>query len=519
MSSSRYNKLSAERELFLERARECSRLTLPLVVRENGDNSSTNYETPYQSVGARGVNNLASELLLSLFPSNVPFFRLLVSEGAFEQFGEQAGKIKSEVDSSLATIEQTILEELEDKNLRPTIFEALKNLLISGNCLVYVQPDGNVRSYSLEDYVIKRDIEGNVLEIVVREVIAGQVAEELGIELPTEVSYDGQDKQVELHTCIEREDGQYKVYQSIKGEELPATKEYYPLDKLPWLALRLTKVTGESYGRSYIEGHLGDLKSLEALQKALVESAAIMSKIVFMVNPASTTRARSLASARNGDVINGNASDVSTLQAQKSSDMSVAFEATRTLERRLSYAFNLLDASLPAGGRTTATEIHAIVNSLEKVMAGTYAMLSSEFIRPLVGTIIGRLTQEGKIPAIPGEVKLIISVGISSLGRSSDLERLQQFAALAQQLAPEAYATTANQDEVLRELQRAVGVNPSVIKSNEQLQMEQQQAMMAQQMQQEQQQAMMQQQQEGKLVEKVAPQLIQQAQQEQVDEQ
>tara|TARA_R110000824_G_scaffold301518_2_gene489498 strand:+ start:2012 stop:3571 length:1560 start_codon:yes stop_codon:yes gene_type:complete len=519
MSSSRFNKLTGERELFLNRARECSKLTLPLVVRDRGDSSSTDYETPFQSVGSRGVNNLASELLLSLFPSNVPFFRLLVSENAFEGYGEQAPQIKAEVEGSLAMIEQTILEELEDKNLRPSIFESLKSMLISGNALVYVQPDGNLRSYSLEDYVIKRDIEGSVLEIIVRESINKQIIESMGITLPSDSNEDKDDENIELHTCIELEDSQYKVYQSIKGEEIESTKEYYAAEKLPWLALRLTKVTGESYGRSYVEGHIGDLKSLEGLQKALVESAAIMSKVVFMVNPASTTRARSIASARNGDVINGNASDVTTLQAGKSSDMSVAFEATRTLERRLSYAFNLLDASLPTSGRTTATEIQAIVNSLEKVMAGTYAMLSSEFIRPLVRAIIDRLSTEGKIPALPEEVKLIISVGISSLGRSSDIERLQQFSMMAQQFAPQAYGTMANQGVILRELQRAVGVKESVVKSNDQLQQEQQQAMMAEQQQMQQQQAMMQEQQKGKLIEKVAPQLVKQMQEPQQEAQ
>ena len=510
MSKSRYNQLSAERDLFLERARECSALTLPLVVRDRGDNSSTNYETPYQSVGSRGVNNLASELLLSLFPSNVSFFRLLVSEGAFDQFGEQASQVQAEVEGSLAKIEQTILEELEDKNLRPTIFEALKNLLISGNALVYVQPDGNIRSYSLEDYVIHRDIEGNVTEIILREIISRQVAENLGIELPSEEYTDTPEKQVEIHTCIELKDDKYVVYQKVKDEPIKDTEESFDIDKLPWLPLRLTKVTGESYGRSYVEGHLGDLKSLEGLQKALVESAAISAKVVFMVNPASTTRGKVLASARNGDVINGNASDVSTLQADKSGDMSVAFEATRTLERRLSYAFNLLDASLPTKGMTTATEIHAIVNSLEKVLAGTYAMLSSEFIRPLIRTMIGRMTEEKKIPTIPKEVKLIVSVGLSSLGRSSDLERWQKFVSLAQQLAPGAFEQAVDQTFLLSDIARSVGVNMNVIKSNEQLQQEQQQAMLAQQQQMEQQQALMRQEQEGKIVEKVAPQIVDQ---------
>ena len=528
MGKKRYKQLEAERENFLLRARRCSELTLPLVVRDhisykNKNTSDISYQTPWQSLGARGVNNLASNLMLSLFPTNLKFFRLLVSDNAFEQFGEQAEQIKTEVDESLSVIETTCFEEIEDKNLRPTIYDALKNLIIAGNAVIYVQPDGNVRSYSLEDYVVHRDIEGNLTDLIIKEQISKTVAENLDIDLDLPSDQDDfvdNDKNIELYTCVHlTDDNEYYIYQEVNGKVLPDTKEYVPLDKLPFLALRMTSVTGESYGRSYVEGIYGDLRSLEGLQRAMVEAAAISSKVVFMVNPASTTRAKNIAQAENGDVINGVATDVTTLQSNKGADMSIAFQAAQNIEKRVSFAFNLLDNALPAGGRTTATEITALINSLEKVLAGTYAMLSSEFTRPLVNIIINRLTEEKKIPEIPKEVKLIISTGVTALGRTSDLERLQQFVTMASQMSPEAYGQVVDQRALMSSLVRAIGVDKNILKSDEQLQQEQQQAMMAQQQQMEQQQAMMQQQQTGKVIEKVAPQLLQQAQEGEANEQ
>ena len=489
MGKKRYEQLKDERENFLLRARRCSELTLPLVIRDeyhNKDTSDISFEQPFSSLGARGVNNLAANLMLSLFPTNIKFFRLLVSDNAFEQFGDQAEQIKAEVDESLSVIEVTVFEEIEDKNLRPTIFEALKNLIIAGNAALYVQPDGNVRCYSLEDYVCHRDIEGNLTDLIIKEQISKTVAENLDIEidLPSGEGHSDNDKNIDLYTCVHLTDeNEYYIYQEVNGKVLPDTKEYVPLDKLPFLALRMTSVTGESYGRSYCEQHFGDLRSLEGLQRAMVEAAAISAKVVFMVNPASTTRARN-----------------------------IAFQAAQNIEKRVSFAFNLLDNALPAGGRTTATEITALINSLEKVLAGTYAMLSSEFTRPLVNIIIDRLAQEKKIPEIPKEVKLIISTGVTALGRTSDLERLQQFVTMASQMSPEAYGQVVDQRALMNSLVRAIGVDKNILKSDEQLQQEQQQAMMAQQQQMEQQQAMMQQQQQGKVLEKVAPQLLQQAQ-------
>jgi hypothetical protein len=524
MGKKRYKQLKDERESFLLRARRCSELTLPLVVRDQHNNKDTgdiSFASPWSSLGARGVNNLSSNLMLSLFPTNLKFFRLLVSDNAFEEYGDQAEQIKTEVDASLATIEQTVFEEIEDKNLRPVIFEALKNLIIAGNSLLYVQPDGNIRNYALEDYVVHRDIEGTVTDIIAREQISKTVAENLGIDtdLPSDDGFKDNDKNIDIYTCVQLTDkNEYYIYQEVNGNVLKDTKEYVPLDKLPFLALRMSKVTGESYGRSYVEGLYGDLRSLEGLTKAMVEAAAISAKIVFMVNPASTTRARSIAQAENGDVINGNASDVTTLQANKGADMNVAFQAAQNIEQRLAFAFNLLDNALPAGGRTTATEINALINSLEKVLAGTYAMLSSEFMRPLVRVIINRLAEEKKIPEIPKEVKLIISTGVSSLGRASDLERLQQFVGMATQMTPEAYGQVVDQRALMQALVRAVGVDTNILKSDEQLQQEQQQAMMAQQQQQQQEQAMMEKQQTGRVIEKVAPQLVQQMQEAQPNE-
>ena len=508
MARKRYAELEKHREIFLERAREASKLTLPMVIRDKHADAYTNYETPYQSVGARGVLNLASNLLLSLFPDQTPFFRLLVSEAEFQEFGDKAAQVKKEVDETLQKIERTVLEELETFNMRPSIFDALQNLLIGGNSLVYVEPEGSIRTYTMEDYVIARDVSGNVIDIIIKESIHKEVVESMGIELPAEAESDYSEKECEIFTCIHRESEQWYVYQEVSGQVIESTKEYYPLDKLPWIALRLTKVSGESWGRGYVASCLGDLKSLEALQKSLVESAAIAAKTLFLVNPASTTRAKVLAEARNGAVINGNASDVTTLQVQKAGDLSTAFEASRILERRLSYNFSLLDASLPTKGMTTATEVNAIISSLEKVLAGTYSMLANEFMRPLVSLIIDRLSEMGKIPQLPGSVKLIISTGISILGRSSDLQRLQEFVAMAAQVAPEAYAGLVDQRALLKAMVNSIGVDSSIMKSDEQLAMEQQQALAQQQAQMQMAQQQMAQEQQSRIIEKVAPQVV-----------
>lgn len=476
MGSQKYSQLEHERGIFLERARVASELTLPLVIRPAGANSSTEYATPWQSVGPRGVTNLASNLMLSLFPASTPFFRLLVSDNDFDQFEDQSEQIKAEVNETLSEIERSVLEEIEDRNLRPVIFEVLKNLIISGNSLVYVQPDGEIRNYTLEDYVVSRDMSGNVLDIIVKEFISQRVAEDLNLvdNLPSD-EYKSE-QEIEIHTCVSlNSEGTYDMWQEVDGVKVADTEKNVTAEEMPWLPVRLTKVTGESYGRGYVEGLIGDLKSLEALQQAIVEGAAVAAKVVFMVNPGSETRAKDLSEANNGDVIVGNSSDITTLQVNKTGDLSVALQAAQSIENKLSFAFNLLDSTLPTSGTTTATEINAIVNSLEKVLAGVYSMLASEFMSPLVSLIIKRLSAQEIIPSLPEEVKLIISTGVSALGRSSDIERIVQFSQIASQVSPEAYQVLVDQESQLRQLESAVGVD--VLKSSQVLETERQEAL------------------------------------------
>ena len=51
---SRYNTLAQERELYLERARDCSELTIPTLIPQDGYTGAEEFETTYQGIGARG---------------------------------------------------------------------------------------------------------------------------------------------------------------------------------------------------------------------------------------------------------------------------------------------------------------------------------------------------------------------------------------------------------------------------------------------------------------------------------
>lgn len=64
----KYNLLEMDRLPFLNRARDAAELTIPSLIVKDGHSSATEFTTPFQGIGARGVNNLSSKLLLALLP-------------------------------------------------------------------------------------------------------------------------------------------------------------------------------------------------------------------------------------------------------------------------------------------------------------------------------------------------------------------------------------------------------------------------------------------------------------------
>ena len=168
-ASSRYNRLSSYRSQFLDEAVECARLTLPyLVTRDESRPSYKNLKTPWQSVGAKCVVTLASKLMLALLPPQTTFFKFQIRD---DKLGEELpAEVRSELDLSFAKMERMVMDSIAASSDRVTVHQAIKHLVVGGNALLFMGKDG-VKHYPLNRYVVDRDGNGNVVEIVTKELI------------------------------------------------------------------------------------------------------------------------------------------------------------------------------------------------------------------------------------------------------------------------------------------------------------------------------------------------------------
>jgi len=476
-AAKRYGTLEVERQPYIERAEENAKFTIPALMPPRGSNGSSKMYQPFQSVGARGVNNLASKLLLTLLPPNSPFFRLDIDEVALEeakqnvQDPDERNDLLSEMQEALSKIEDRIMLEVESKQMRVATFELLKQLIVAGNALVHLKPDGGMQVFTLPQYVVNRDPEGNLLEAIIKEEISPQILpESIRQSAMQQMGSDGenpkQDDSVDLYTHIQRtvnDSGTEKwtVHQEVNGERVPESEGSYPVDRLPWLSLTWVRQNGEDYGRAFVEEYIGDLKSAEGLSKALVEGGALATRVVWMVRPGATTRPAAIEKAPNGAVIKGDGEDLSTLQTENAVDLRTARETLRDILESLSFSFLLNTSIQRSAERVTAEEIRFMAGELEDALGGVYSRLSQEFQFSLVKILMRQMSKANKLPDIPDSlVKPIITTGLEALGRTHDLRKLDvAITQLASVLPPEVLNDYVKWGEYIRRRFIAAGVD------------------------------------------------------------
>ena len=479
----RYNKLSTGRDQFLRTAVECSDLTLPYLITDDLSSHPNHKKllTPWQSVGAKCVVTLAAKLMLALLPPQTTFFKLQVRD---DKLGEDfPPEVRSELDLSFSKMERMIMDYIAASSDRVVVHQALKHLIVGGNALIFMGKDG-LKNYPLNRYVVDRDGNGNILEIVTKELIDRKV---LGVELPEPqpnspndegaTSLNGDD--VEVYTCVklDSKSGRWVWHQEVHDMIIPGSRSTAPKSASPWLVLRFNTVDGEDYGRGRVEEFVGDLRSLEGLSQALVEGSAAAAKVVFLVSPSSTTKPQTIAQAGNGAIVQGRPEDVAVIQVGKTADFGTAANMAQTIERRLSDAFLIM--SVRQAERVTAEEVRLTQMELEQQLGGIFSLLTVEFLVPYLNRTLLVLTRSGEIPKLPKDiVRPQIVAGVNALGRGQDRESLTQFiGTISQTLGPEALMQYINPSEAIKRLAAAQGIDVlNLVKTEMELQQEQQQA-------------------------------------------
>jgi hypothetical protein len=479
----RYGKLESNRSMFLEDAYKASELTIQFLLPRNGNNKQQNPRTlqkQHQSLGAMGVNNLSNKLLLALFPPNQPFFKLGIDDfTALDLAGDE--EARSKIEQGFSAVERTATDFVERSGIRPPFEEALKHLLVTGNILIHRTASGGLEIFHMDQYVLMRDPDGKVREIIIDEPhtyasLPDDIKEllakhgKLGLEFDEEGNPN--DEQISIYTRIFKfNDTQWKVTQEIMGIEIPTSGANTFSDKKnPWFALRFHAIKGSAWGRGYVQNFMGDLDTTEQLWKSFTHAAKAMAFLLFMLRPGSTIQPKDIIKKINGGFISANPEDVGVLQANKGGDLQTSVEAIDRLTKRLAQAF-LMDSSITRDAeRVTAAEIQILAQRLEESLGGFYSIMTQDFQVPYLTGTLDHLIKTKQIPKLPKEVKPIIITGLDALGRNSEADRLVQFSQELQAGLGDLASNILNPVDYARRVGAARGIDTKgLIKTEEDL--------------------------------------------------
>jgi len=483
----------AGREDFLRLAREAASLTLPHLSPDlSPADKGRPLERPFQSTGAAGVNNLAAKLSIGLFPPQAPYFKydidydFLIATGVLTV--EQVGLLQL----FLSKRERSIQRFMDTAGARPRTFEALMNLIVTGNYCLRYDADGRLRGFRIDQFQVKRDAADRVMHVITREV-----ADRLSLPpqfqknaAGTDLVGHDPDDLVDLYTIAERVLGDENNLMWTTWQEdregmviSPDGEEKVKDIDMPLIPLRMIPDSNEDYGRSWVELHYSDLKGHEGLNQAILEAAALSSHIVRVIDPGAGITPAELHKARNGQALIGKGDLITTLHLDKLADISIAGNVNSVLRDRIDQSFVKL--SPRDAERVTAEEIRATIRELNEALGGVLGSFATEFQLPLVQKLEAIMERKKLLDDLPFEVpgtsEIKVVTGIDAIGRGRDEIQLNSFLGTAQQtLGPETVARWVNAGEYFKRLAASQGLDPEgLIRTEEQVQQQIQQEQQA----------------------------------------
>ncbi len=426
-ASSRWSELDNGRESLRRRWENYALYTIPSVCPDRNYSQDTDELThDYQAVGAQAVNSLSNKIMLALFAPSRPFFKMdpdHETKDALAAVGVDSDKLKE----VFASRELDSVKLLDSKNIRPVMFEIIKSLIVTGNALMVLGED--VRFVRVTNYVVKRDSDGKVCEIMTRQCYQYcQLTQEVR-DYVTQVAtkHYTDDAKVELfHWYRVDETGKrMKMAQWVDDIELREKKftgdwkrEECPCRPLTWIL-----TSDADYGTGLVEDYAGDFSALSTMSTAFVQGNVLASEFRWLANPSGLTNPKDIEQSLNGAVVPGVKGDLELISAGQGmgQTLQTMMQGMDMYTRRISQGFLMFGGVTRDAERVTAEEIRMQAQELENSLGGAYSRLAIDMQLPMANWLLEM--QDLSIKGV--KVNISIVTGLNALSRNGDLDNLK----------------------------------------------------------------------------------------------
>lgn len=424
-AKARFSELDKHRTGLLDRCVQYAQWTLPKMFIEDGvpegSRTSTN---DYQSFGAQLVNNLVNRMMLTMFPVGKPSFRLAFTPKArAEVYDAMPPKQQAEIDNALSQAERDSAAILDSTATRPTLYDADKLLIITGNALLIDEGDA-LRVLNLRHYVVRRSRRKRVLELIIKERVHKEellptVTEWIRTNNKT-VDYDT-DGYVDHYKWITLDGGKYHESQGVGCVSLPREFDStYAPDKLPYHVLAWDLAPGDHYGSGMVEDYAHDFAAMSQMSLSLVQGALLLSEYRWLCDPMGATKPADLEKTANGSALPGKKGDIDILTANVGPNVEMSLRVAEVYIRRLGAAFLLSSAVIRDSERTTMYEVRKMAEELEAGLGGAYSRIGVELQLPVANWCLRRADRD----VLGTQVQPIVLTGLAALSRTGDRDRM-----------------------------------------------------------------------------------------------
>lgn len=423
---SRWEELANRRAGLVHRCERYAELTIPSTCPPDGYHTGSDELTnPLHSVGPMAVNSLINSMVLAMFAPSRPFMKLTLPKDQEKAICDSMDWEPTKLAEQLSVMEHQTTTRLDELGVRPKLFDLFAHLIVTGNCLRLTEGD-SFRILGIKDFVSARNSQGEVIEIMTREMVR---REELPPELQEECASEPKDRSIGYfrwwkwdpkRQLFLEEQWLNGVKVTTRGFSGQYTREDMPAQHHTW---RLPDKS--DYGIGQVEDYRGDLEGLESLTEAEVNGGVLASEFRWLVNPGGMTRPEDIAASRNGDAIPGTEGDLTIVNAagQVAGALQVVSNSAEKYVRRISQGFLMPQSVQRDAERVTAEEIRVLARQLETGLGGIYSRLAVDLQLPLARWLMKNVNISDIFKGT--DFKPTIVTGLDALSRNGDLEAMQ----------------------------------------------------------------------------------------------
>jgi hypothetical protein len=466
----RFTELDTARSARMARARSCAALAGPMLLPPAGSNGDMEITLPFASEATRGVTRLSGKILNVMMPlDNQPVFTFIASNGRIET---------PPVRELMETLATEIYRTMTQGNLRDVAFRAIQHLAVIGDVLVVVEGVSKFRLIRLDQYVVRRDVYGDEIEIVYITFIEDPDQKDvvLASTMPTATPYHKPGFKTIIVRILKQADGSWvETREYADGTPVDAGGTYKVSRYIP---LRWIAIDGEDYGRSLIEEIHGDVSMLEAATESLTNALAASSVFWMRRRPGSALDSGDATQRPIGSWLTANEEDIGVVAPGRELSPQVGAMAAAVQQYRSKIAEAFLDgrASMPTGDRVTAAAIHMVAQELSDGIGGPVITTVNQFFGKTIDRVLHEMISGDMLD--PAFAKMLtdktitysVVTGLQAMNRSQQLSRLLQTLEYTYRL-PQRAQERVKWEQFLRTLYSSMGYRSSDwVQTDEELQ-------------------------------------------------